>query len=185
MVAEAAAYERAGGHSAIRERIHDGLALPRAFRVAGLRTDLFDATDLATCRMYRSAAEVWHGFAKNTHEGLGAPALIVPATLALIVGQVLPFLLLFVRGPAACIAAGACAIVLSTRIALGARFRQPFVSALLHPLAIVGLLAIQWTGLVRWLMRKPARWKSREYLAASAGDRVPLADAEEQRPERV
>jgi hypothetical protein len=47
------AYQRAGGHAAIRGSRHDGLMLPRAFRRAGCATDLFDATDLARCRMYR------------------------------------------------------------------------------------------------------------------------------------
>ena len=54
-ITHARAYDRAGGHSAIRGTLHDGLKLPRAYRLAGLRTDLFDATDLAVCRMYRTA----------------------------------------------------------------------------------------------------------------------------------
>ena len=49
------AYDQAGGHAAIRTTLHDGIKLPRAYRTAGLRTDLFDATELAECRMYRSA----------------------------------------------------------------------------------------------------------------------------------
>ena len=74
------AYETAGGHAAIRATLHDGVKLPRAFRAAGLRTDLFDATDVASCRMYRNAGEVWRGLAKNATEGLAAPGKIVPAT---------------------------------------------------------------------------------------------------------
>ena len=58
LLARRDAYDRAGGHKAIRETLHDGLRLPRAFRAAGLATDLFDATEVATCRMYRSAREV-------------------------------------------------------------------------------------------------------------------------------
>ena len=52
------AYRRAGGHGAIRNSRHDGLTLPRAFRRAGCTTDLFDATKLARCRMYRGRREV-------------------------------------------------------------------------------------------------------------------------------
>ena len=59
-------------------RFHDGIKLPRAFRAAGFKTDLFDATDLATCRMYRNAREVWYGLAKNAGEALAAPGMIVP-----------------------------------------------------------------------------------------------------------
>ncbi len=91
-VAEAAAYRAAGGHGVIRDRIHDGLALPKKFRERGFATDLFDATELATCRMYQRNGEVWRGLGKNTHEGLGAPRLIFPMTVILLGGQVLPFL---------------------------------------------------------------------------------------------
>ena len=93
-IARAHAYHRCGGHAVIRDTLHDGLKLPRAFRVAGLKTDLFDATDLATCRMYRTAGEVWFGLAKNAGEALAAPAMIGPMTAVLLGGQVLPVILL-------------------------------------------------------------------------------------------
>ena len=51
-VTRRADYEQAGWHAAIRSSLHDGVKLPRAFRRAGLRTDLFDATGIASCRMY-------------------------------------------------------------------------------------------------------------------------------------
>ena len=71
--------------------MHDGLRLPRLFREHGYQTDLADLTGLASCRMYRSAGEVWSGLAKNATEGLGAPVRIVPVTLLLLLGQVVPF----------------------------------------------------------------------------------------------
>ena len=91
------AYEKAGGHAAIRASIHDGVDLPRAFRRAGLATDLFDATDIASCRMYRDAGEVWRGLGKNATQGLAAPGKIVPATVLLLAGQVMPPVLLAAR----------------------------------------------------------------------------------------
>ena len=51
------AYQASTGHAALRDSRHDGVKLPRAFRRAGFATDLFDATDLSTCRMYRNAGE--------------------------------------------------------------------------------------------------------------------------------
>ena len=74
------AYEAAGGHTAIRSSLHDGITLPRAFRAAGFRTDLCDLTEIATCRMYHTARDVWLGLAKNATEGLASPGMIVPAT---------------------------------------------------------------------------------------------------------
>ena len=166
-VAEAAAYRKAGGHEAIRDRIHDGLALPKKFREHGFATDLFDATKVATCRMYRREGEVWRGLAKNTHEGLGAPGVILPMTLLLLGGQILPFLLLFapltplVRG----LAALACGLALFPRLVAASRFQQPSLGIFLHPFAVVALLGIQWFGFVRFLLGRPAFWKGRAYPA--------------------
>ena len=170
-VARRDAYETAGGHTSIRSSLHDGLALPRAFRTAGIATDLFDATDVAVCRMYRNAGEVWRGLEKNATEGLASPGKIVPVTALLLAGQVLPPLLLAlaIAGPvslgAGWIALAATAVALAPRLAAVLRFRQPLNGALLHPLAIVIFLAIQWTALVRRLLGRPAAWKGRRYAA--------------------
>lgn len=170
-LAQRDAYERAGGHAAIRASLHDGLALPRAFRAAGIATDLFDATDVAVCRMYRSAGEVWRGLEKNATEGIASPGRIVPATLLLLAGQVLPPLLLAlaVAGAVALgagwVALAATGVALAPRLAAVMRFRQPLDGALLHPLAILIFLAIQWTALGRRLLGRPAAWKGRRYAA--------------------
>jgi len=58
-VTRRADYDRAGGHAAIRASLHDGVKLPRAYRRAGLPTDIFDASDIASCRMYTRSIDVW------------------------------------------------------------------------------------------------------------------------------
>lgn len=166
-LARAEAYHAAGGHAAIRASLHDGLMLPRAFRAAGRRTDLCDATAIASCRMYRGAAEVWGGLAKNATEGLAAPGLIVPATLLLGGGQVLPFALLACAGwlpPAAVAAAGLAAVLAYVPRAAGVvRFGQPILGAALHPLGVSVLLAIQWYALGRRLLGGRPSWRGRRY----------------------
>ncbi|MDQ3116942.1 MAG: glycosyltransferase [Verrucomicrobiota bacterium] len=164
-VADAAAYRACGGHGAIRARIHEGLWLPKKFREHGFATDLFDATALATCRMYQTNGEVWRGLAKNTHEGLGAPGVIFPMTLLLLCGQVLPFLLVIapVTSSVRLLAALAGVFVLFPRLIAALLFRQTWTGVILHPGAIVALLGIQWFGLVRFLRGRPAVWKGRAY----------------------
>ena len=168
------AYHACGGHSAIRETLHDGPKLPRVFRAAGFATDLFDATDIANCRMYSTGAEVWRGLARNAHEALGSPRLIGPATLILFGGQVLPLCLLVAisLGAAASPLTLACSLLATgagflPRLLSVVRFRQPVDSALLHPLGVCALLAIQWFAFLRSLSRSPAVWKGRRYLPAS------------------
>ena len=167
------AYVASGGHRAIRDSLHDGPKLPRVFRAAGFRTDLFDATDIASCRMFSTEAEVWRGLARNAGEGLGSPRLIGIATLLLVGGQVLPIVSLAI----ACLNGSALKFALSLagtgaafwpRMLAVHRFRQPLDGALLHPIGICALLAIQWFAFFRTLARRPSIWKGREYFQAPA-----------------
>jgi hypothetical protein len=166
------AYERTGGHARIRDSLHDGVKLPRVFRRAGFRTDLFDATDLATCRMYRANGEVWRGLGKNATEGIAAPGAIVPMTALLLGGQVVPFVLLalapLLSATGVLWAIAAAALAYTPRFIAGIRFRQTIGSALLHPLGVLALLVIQWLALVRSLAGRPAVWKGRAYRSAAA-----------------
>jgi Glycosyl transferase family 2 len=166
-IARRDAYEAMGGHAMIRQTLHDGVKLPRAFRRAGYRTDLFDATDLASCRMYHTNGETWRGLGKNATEGLAAPGTILPMTALLLGGQVLPFVLtlfatsLSTTGLVAALLA--CALAYAPRLLAVKLFRQPLGSALLHPLGVVMLLSVQWIALVRQFAGKPAVWKGRSY----------------------
>jgi glycosyltransferase involved in cell wall biosynthesis len=166
-LARRSSYHKAGGHAVVRDTLHDGIKLPRAFRAAGLRTDLCDATHAAHCRMYRGGRALWDGFAKNAGEGLGSATLIIPFTLVLTFGQVLPIVLLGVaiwrRSPAAVPAMAALACSYYPRLASLARFHQPFLAALLHPIGILAFLAIQWWSLLRRALGWPSRWKGRRY----------------------
>ena len=162
-IARRAAYERVGGHAAIRASLHDGITLPRAFRRAGEMTGLFDATSFASCRMYVSAAAVWAGLGKNATEGMARPLPLLIWTVLLLGGQVLPLALVLLAPNTAAYAA----LVLSVglRLVLAVRFQQPAISALLHPLGILALLVIQWAALYRLLRGRPALWRGRAYAA--------------------
>lgn len=170
MMVDRDAYFASGGHAAMRETMHDGLRLPKLLRQHGFHTDIADLTHLARCRMYTSAAEVWQGLAKNATEGIAAPARILPISVLLFLGQVMPFVLAAVlllrhTGSPAVIAytivavAGACL----PRMLAARRFRQPLRSALLHPIGIVALLAIQWYALIRKALGGAVSWKERSY----------------------
>ena len=176
-IARAHAYHRCGGHSVIRDTLHDGLKLPRAFRVAGLETDLFDATDLATCRMYRTAGEVWFGLAKNAAEALAAPTMIGPMTVVLLGGQVLPVILLLLclcswpkPWPTWHISMALIATIAtySPRLTAAWRYRQSLLGAILHPLGILILLTIQWFAFLSKALGRSSTWKGRPYPTTGA-----------------
>jgi hypothetical protein len=174
-----AAYDLSGGHSSVRGTLHDGLKLPRAYRLTGLRTDVFDATDLAACRMYHTPAAVWNGLAKNAVEALASPRLIVPMSAILLLGQVAPAIIVaaglasFPRSWDPAIVWWAFAALVgsySSRWALAIRFRQSRLGALLHPIGILVLVAIQWYALARNVAGRPSSWKGRLYRPPHAID---------------
>ena len=179
-IARADTYRATGGHAMIRATLHDGVKLPRLFRRAGYRTDLFDATDLATCRMYQTNGETWRGLGKNATEGLGAPGTILPMTALLLGGQVLPFVLLafapLLTVPGLQLTIAAVLLAYLPRLVAVARFRQPIGSALLHPLGVLALLAVQWGALAARTLGRPSQWKGRDYHAQSP-TKTPLAAA--------
>jgi hypothetical protein len=164
------AYEKVGGHAAVKSSLHDGLILPRAYRKAGFWTDLCDATNLATCRMYRSASGVWFGLAKNAREGMAATGQIGFWTVVLLCGQVLPPVLAVMAvaipgtpNEAFIAALSAYALSIAPRAMMSHTFRHSPMGVEFYPFAILLLLAIQWYAAIRVIMGKPVGWKGRTH----------------------
>ncbi len=160
------AYLVSGGHAAIAASRHDGVTLPRAFRRAGFATDLFDAGDIASCRMYGSAREVWNGLVKNATEGMAGPLALPIWTILLFGGHVLPWLLLLDQRTQA---AGALAVLLSlsSRLVVTLRNHSSRFGAIFHSAGVLVLLAIQYDAAIRLIRRRPATWRGRSYPAGT------------------
>lgn len=162
-------YEAMGGHTSIKQSLHDGISLPRAYRKKGMMTDLCDVTELAECRMYRGFGQVWFGLAKNATEGMAKPFLLTCFTIFLLVGQVIPFGIVgFIWYFESCwglrlVSVLAVCLAYSARFIAKVAFRQSLFGALMHPLGILILLAIQWYALIRQGIGKPSGWKGRVY----------------------
>jgi len=174
-LAKKADYLQAGGHSALAGSRHDGIKLPRAFRQVGLKTDIFDASDIATCRMYHNLQQVHQGLLKNATEGIANPKLIGPFTILLLGGSVLPiclFLWQLVRCLEGSLWSG---LPLATLIILGLaalvswlprllaqrRFRQSMLGVIMHPWSVLWFVSLQWTALLRQALRLKTAWRGR------------------------
>lgn len=194
VVARANAYRQVGGHAAAPASRHDGTSLPRTFRAAGWRTDVFDGSGLAQCRMYTDLPSVWHGFAKSAGEGMATPTALPVWTLLIGAGHVLPALWLVIGLAAALSGLGLSGDAFSGAAFLGAafvgtafpgialaggiglaanwalrfmlcaRFEQSWLSGWLHPVGAVLVLAIQWLSLLGHLRGRPSEWRGRRYL---------------------
>lgn len=112
--------------------------------------------------------EVWNGLTKNAIEGVAAPARILPFTMVLIGGQVLPFLLLgmsttgTIPEEAQTVSAAAVFASYIPRILGVWRFGQSLLGALLHPLGVTLFMVAQWYALLSWLAGRTANWKGRK-----------------------
>jgi len=154
------AYAKSGGHAAIRTTRHDGIKLPRLYLQRGLTIDLFDATDVASVRMYEGGVATWQGLAKNATEGIASPRIILPATLLLLGGQVLP-LVLVASEPFSVWAVAATVLVYLPRLDAVRRYRQSLLGAVLHPLGVLVFLTIQWCALLALATGRQVEWKGR------------------------
>lgn len=181
------AYLAAGGHEPFRGSMHDGIMMPRALRRAGYPTDLFDATSLVSCRMYRGLSQTWRGFAKNAYEGLGSVGLLVFITVVHALASLLPTAYLAASALDAAgvldagdhgqglgttalgtgLAAFAVGWTAAQRLLLALRFDQSILSALLHPVGIAMLTGIQWRSYYLHLTGQ-RQWKGRGMKTQSA-----------------
>jgi hypothetical protein len=167
------AYLAADGHRAVAATLHDGIKLARRMKAAGFSVGIVDGQDLAVCRMYAGFRAAWQGFARNAYEALGSPAAL--ALMASLNGAffVLPFLGFPVSaifgGAAASTAAWGLAVlwVLALRLVLAWRFRYPWWTAFVTPVAVLALIGIQFESYFRHLTGRPVSWRAREYSGAA------------------
>src|SRR3989442_2159843 len=90
------AYDRVGGHSAVRDRISEDYSLGRLIKAKGLKLRMVTASDSLGVRMYSSLPEIWRGWRKNFYSVSGNhPLFRATYRLALLFTfLVLPFVVL-------------------------------------------------------------------------------------------
>lgn len=163
------AYQVSGGHSSIRQSLHDGIMLPRSYRIAGLKTDLFDASDMAKCRMYTSFSETWLGLMKNASEGFARMPLLPVMTILMFHAFVSPLLCLV--GLASGLISSdliwptviACVLSYLPRLVCCVKYDRAWLGCLLSPVSIMLFLVIQWIALIRKSRGKGVQWRQRSY----------------------
>lgn len=165
------AYEKIGGHAAVRGVVLEDVTLGRRVKQFGLKQILPDGSDLIQCRMYRNSGEVWRGFSKNFFAFFGFSLLWFGLFLALNVAAfVLPWfwlLLGLLTGQAGdpawfwlpLIQLGLAWLL---RFLLAFRFGFRGLDAFLHFASVIYMVAIGVNS-VRWY-RKGGEWKGRKYF---------------------
>ncbi|HWJ23129.1 MAG TPA: glycosyltransferase family 2 protein [Gemmatimonadaceae bacterium] len=170
------AYESAGRHAAVRDRVSEDLVLAQRVHAAGGKVALVLGGDQLATRMYRSLGDLVRGWRKNMYAGgiEGTP----PRSLA---RRIFPLLLLFpplmLLVPPALLALFAFGVVgapvarwaalatLSTLAFAGIPYRRARLSpfwALTYPLGGAVLLTIVVQAIARG---RRVSWKGRDYEA--------------------
>jgi chlorobactene glucosyltransferase len=177
MAMRRSALEEVGGFESVRREVVDDMALARRMKSSGRKVVFADGYDIANCRMYKSTRELVDGFSKNLYEGIGSSVFALMGVIALYAGTFLvPYLGLgasafpSVRAlfPDALWAASACGVLLNVciRALLVKRFSHPMEGIALHPIAIIGFIAIAVNSCL-WHLKDTVKWSGRTYSARS------------------
>jgi len=158
LVVTRAAYDAAGGHTAVRDDVLEDIGLLRAVKRAGGRGGVTDGSTLAECRMYDSWPELRDGYSKSLWAAFGSPAGAAATVGFLGLVYVLP-VTAALRGSGLG-ALGYAAGVASRVVAARASGGRAWPDALAHPASIVTfsyLVARSWCGHRRGTLT----WKGR------------------------
>ncbi|MEZ4433468.1 MAG: glycosyltransferase family 2 protein [bacterium] len=168
-----AAYDRLGGHEAIKASVLDDVDFAKRAKAEGVVYRLFYGPGVFRCRMYTGLGEIWQGWTKNLFPALGYSLVATAIVTALLFAvSVLPFVLL-AKNLALLIAgqpyepvflameAAICALILATD-AIGHHKRGyrwgHFWS---FPLGMLIVVALFWNSAIRITSGRGAVWKGR------------------------
>ena len=177
MLLRRGAYERAGGHEAIRSSVIDDLHLAMNVRRSGGRCRVARADDRMSLRMYHGYREVRDGFTKNIAWVFGGLTglLLALSTILSVSAYVAPpavlgaALLGFPVSRADLVLAWAAwGGMVAARLGMAAALRYPLWAAFTQP-----LMALAWTEIivrsfVRRFLRREVEWRGRRYDAKTA-----------------
>ena len=160
-------YQTAGTHQGIAGSRHDGIKLPRLYRQSGLSTDVIDGSSIAVCRMYHGAAEVIRGVLKNATEGIANVRLIIPFTILLIGGSVLPGVMavaaIATNRPWVLMLSAAGVLLGHLPRAIAAkRFRQSVLGVACHSAAVSVFIVLQWIAMLQSVAGYQVAWRGRK-----------------------
>ncbi|MBY3552057.1 glycosyltransferase [Modestobacter lapidis] len=167
LVVRRPAYDRAGGHAAVRGAVIEDIALLRAVKAAGGRGVVVDGSTLAACRMYSGWPELREGYAKSLWSAVGGrPAAAVAATAGLSAVWLVPPLAALAGSRAGL--AGYAAGVAGRAVVAARTGGRVWPDSLAHPISIA-LLDVLVARSLAGHRRGGLQWRGR----ALPGTRVP------------
>ena len=169
LLVRTSAYCAVGGHEVIATALVDDFALARRFRFCGHTVALVDGTSMLSCRMYRSALDVWAGFSKNILLGLETTSgdrrrrgwgVVFAWGYACVF--VLPFVRLLILGQKR-LPLIEIAWLAALRALVSRELARPGHEIVTTPLAAWSVMVLGINALIRRWRGAQIRWKGRDY----------------------
>ncbi len=164
-------YWRIGGHKAVKSRILEDVWLGVEVNRHGGRQVAVDLSPVVLCHMYRSLGAMWEGFIKWIYSVAAlSPAVLVGLIVAGYVFFLAPFYWLWkdlfvVATPTAWgpIVIFQVVVIIAMRWLVDRRFKEPVISAFLHPIGFSFLFLIGLYAGLRRVAGAGVYWKKRLY----------------------
>jgi glycosyltransferase involved in cell wall biosynthesis len=140
------AYFKSGGHQSIKSEVIDDIMLARQLLASGYSGGVAEASQVASCHMYKTAGELVNGYRKSLWKAFGSIFGTSVAILILFISGVAPFIGAIFGSKIGLISFG---LIVLSRFISSIRTGTIPNTALLHPLAIVfliGLIIYSWIG---------------------------------------
>jgi glycosyltransferase involved in cell wall biosynthesis len=140
------AYFKSGGHQSVKSEVIDDIMLARQLLASGYSGGVAEASQVASCNMYKTAGELVNGYRKSLWKAFGSIFGTSVAILILFISGVAPFIGAIFGSKIGLISFG---LIVLSRFISSIRTGTIPNTALLHPLAIVfliGLIIYSWIG---------------------------------------
>ncbi len=158
-----AAYDRIGGHAAVRDHVVEDVALSRLAKQNGVKLLALAGTGAMRGRMYENLRGIWEGYSKNLFGLLGFRTAPFFATLGMFFLLHLAPYFMLLDTQASALAGIAVALNMALRLVLALRFAHPIAaSVLLHPAGVMAVLLIGLNS-YRWFKTGKGKWKGRQF----------------------
>jgi glycosyltransferase involved in cell wall biosynthesis len=140
------AYFKSGAHAGIKTEVLDDLMLARNLLKQGYKGGVAEASNIATCHMYKNKMELFKGYQKSLWKAFGSVPGTILAIALLIVTGILPIISSALGSTSGLAAFG---LITLSRMISSLRTGSLPNSAIFHPLAILmllGLILFSWFG---------------------------------------
>ncbi|MCW2813875.1 MAG: crtQ, partial [Nocardioides sp.] len=139
LAVDLAAYERAGGHGAVRGEVLEDIALLRAVKASGGRGVVAEGSGVASCRMYDGWPALRAGYGKSLWSAFGSPAGALGVGALLTIAHVVPAAAAL-RGSR--VGLVGCAASVASRALVARRTGGVVADAWAHPVSVLALLGL-------------------------------------------